>query len=498
MKIIRVSSILEEAKLSLGELSKTSPFGGLRGDDLIRKIRNGDPIKVNNNDKIIDPVIIDNISDKDGSYDPNIAKFYFKNDRYYRNIISMDGSSFKLNDIDKTSDFGGGPGSSLGTTAARDIESIQCLYLSYRQSIGINIKSGSYKDIFNHLECFNNIEISPNIKLNRELVEKYVDEWETTFFKTANALYNIRSQMTMDKRIDNILDNNIHYTFFQIGCGYGLIKAISNKYNSFKLGIPISKWTPSDIWAASSDEINSMIDTIDSCSSIIELNNVIDNLFNNKKLVGISLKKLSYDYDKHVNLVINKETPYPSYEFNKVVISDDPFSTTNISIIANRKSKVYGDVTERINVRSSGGQSIQDINCEVLGQNARHGSIGLLQINKILKNNNTIQVPTVAELKDRSYEELVKDIVRMNNTIKSHDDNISKYSKKPNSIQKNRIISKYQALYLGIILHDNNDLILSNTYPYYSVSDKILQGIFYYAMAIENREFRSPKYVRVI
>ena len=52
---------------------------------------------------------------------------------------------------------------------------------------------------------------------------------------------------------------------------------------------------------------------------------------------------------------------------------------------------------------------------------------------------------------------------------------------------RSRLISKYQALKLAQLLYHHHD-----------VADQIIQGIFYYAMAIKNDKFVCPKYVRII
>ena len=63
-------------------------------------------------------------------------------------------------------------------------------------------------------------------------------------------------------------------------------------------------------------------------------------------------------------------------------------------------------------------------------------------------------------------------------------------------INRARLISKYQSLYLAWILMENKEIPSSKEGK--TVSDLIIQEMFLYALSIMFNSRRTPKYVRVI
>ena len=540
MRILRFN----EAKIDIKDLEADAPGGkGTRGDVLVDKLKkqavnSTDPssiIKFNTfaTKTVTDPVdnadeILDNITDgEDKTFDIEKAKNYFakimKSPRYYPRF-KVKQNIFKLNDIEKTTDFGSSGGSSLGTDATITVESIQCLYLALRQKLGRTIKVDDLDLFFDNAgeiepELAKYIRVSKH--LDREKVETFHNVWYQTLISTANSLYENRPLYTEkssrvlknveekeNKFYYQILDSNKKYIFYQINFKTELIQYLRNKYNSFENcnNIAIEKWNPSDIWAVEASAVNSTNAQILNCTDIYKLNKLVDRKFKNRSLVGISLKKVQ-DLTTPT-LLINKVTPRPTYQFLKVRTSKDPFSSLGIKILLRQNSSLASECRDiMIDLRTFGGSRIQDISGEILGTSARHGKISLYWINYILakfENEMDINVEPVeifSQLTKVSDEFLYREIVDLNNYVTEEGDKTTVGEIEEDLPKRVRLISKYQALKVGAILYDI-DFIDREFQNYYGgeekFSDRLCQEMMYYALAIKNDVFESPMYVRVI
>lgn len=506
MKIIRFN----ESNLDLKELDKTSKSGSTRGDVLVSKIIDNDDLTFNKGGKskkvtsvVNGDEIIPEITDDRGKYDSNKAKEFFKSgNRYTKVIRDEDDEMYQLNDIEKTPEFGSSGGASLGTTDTRNVECIQCLYLALRQTKGE--ESIDEDDIDSLFDDDGNIssEILSSVKVpievNRDIISAYSKTWLKSLINTANAIFEVRP--IFSKEIspikDNILSRSRSYIFYQIGYKDGLTKAITNKYRSFPetTGIPISKWTPSDVWAVHKTQHMIVISRINECKSLEELNRLIDTLFDSKILRGISLKKLkTIQKTSDVTLILNKVTPVPNYKFDSVITSTNPLGSLGVKILANREvnldleSPHFINGIEVMDVRSfSGPDNPSDVSGEVMGDSARHGKVGLLRINKIIGqiNSNIDLIPTRKELNYFTDTELTNEITKLNVKITQLGKAIGT---KDSVVGRARLVSKYQSLKLSELLYSNPD-----------DADEIIESIFYYAMSIKNDQFICPKYVRII
>lgn len=523
MEIKKLSSILEEVNLSLSELSKKNKDGKIRGQVFVDKVKGQEEFVFNKPDepkikKKIKSIIDDNGGEKlnqeietilttNGEYDPKKAEVIFKKRNYIDVIKSEDDVVYKLTDIEKTADFGSSGGASLGTKNTRIVESIQCIYLSFRQLTKNNLRendnpisllgSEEGKDILSRVSIPEEVDF--------EDFNLFTNNWNNTFYRTANALYSIRTQLVLSKDRNSILDQNKVYNFHQIASKSNLIETIIQVYKECEKEIPISKWTPSDIWACNSEREEEIITLLKDIKYMDDLNNFINELFDIKDLIGISLKKVSSS-DEKLNLVINKETPKPIYILESISITENATKTINTSINAQRFSSVFGDGIEKLELRSfSGADTIQDISAEVIGKDARQGRIGLKAINSILLKYGVEEIPFYNDLLfNKGVDKLIDEVSELNYSIlKKMNVETKKEINYNTTISIPRIVSKYQGLLLAKKLLDNSEktfdftIIEDKRYPI-TKGDKILQEIFYYALSIENSKFESPKYVRVI
>ena len=523
MEVKKISDILEELNLNLTQLSKKNKDGKVRGQVFIDKIKDGEEFVFNKEGQVKSKKKIKSIIDQDGveksgkeiedilstngDYDELKSSKVFKRGNYVSIIKSDDDQIYKLIDIEKTADFGSSGGASLGTKNTRIVESIQCIYLSLRQFKNTNLRES--EDIMSVINSDNSDSILDFVSLSKDLnfgdFEEFLISWNNTFYRTANALYSVRSQLVETKERVSILDPNKKYIFNQIASKSNLIESIIEVYKKCEKEIPISKWTPSDIWAVNSEKESEIIQSFSEVENMEELNNLINSLFNSKDLIGISLKKINTS-DEQLNLIINNETPKPLYVLENISITENPTKTINTTINAQRFSNVFGDGVEKLDIRSFSGPEVkQDISGEVIGKDARQGRIGLKHINSILNKYGVEEIPFFNEiLFNKTADQLIDELNELNlQILNKYNIEIKRDINYNTDISIPRLLSKYQGLLLSKRLIDNSEktfdfiIIGEDRWPI-TKADKILHEILYYALSIQNSKFISPKYVRVI
>ena len=130
-----------------------------------------------------------------------------------------------------------------------------------------------------------------------------------------------------------------------------------------------------------------------------------------------------------------------------------------------------------------------DISGEIVGKNARHGKIGLTKINDMIRKNcgHEFLIPVKAQLDLLGDDEIESEINTMNESLIEYGASYGKTGPLK-AVTRARLVSKYQSLKIGELLYILDKDIL----------DKLIKDIYYYALCIENDQFESPKYVRII
>lgn len=520
-----------EVNINFADLQKQATNGLLRGDVLVSKLKKqidnpedevGKIIFNSDNKRIDSPVtnadeIINNITDGDEkSFDVEKAKNFLTKGRNYIKRFSVDDEQFKLNDIEKTKDFGSSSGSSLGTEQTIVVESIQCLICALRQKMRQNITINDIFSLFDrngniHSNLISQIEIP--ISLNSDIINQYVGSWGDTFVKTANSLFEEKSvyvpKLSSDKK-DRLLSGRIRYKFCQINSKSRIVESIRANYKRFVVtkGIPIEKWNPSDLWIISFEDEENIINSLRNCDTLVDFNSKIDEFFLEKKLIGVSLKKLKENKD--VNLLINKVTPRPTYKFLKVRTSSKPLSSLGVHVLLEQRSSLESECRQiLINFRTFNGKEvIGDISGEITGTSARYGKISLKRINQILssiKESFGVEelgiIQNYKELSTKTNKQLYIDILKMNDLVGRFGDKITsiesgeRVEPAENEYENRvRLVSKYQALNFAKILYQSSEIEVDDK----NLSDLICQRIMYYALAIQNDVFESPIYIRIV
>lgn len=518
MKILR----FDESNLNLQELGKPSKEPGkLRGDTLISKIRdeeeltfippNSTPVRmtVQNADEIID-----RISDEDGNYDSDKSKAFFMRGARYQSVIKgSDDLDYRLNDIEKTSDFGSSAGRGLGTHETRNVECLQCLFFALRQELGRTITEADIRDLYERDGKISS-RFTEHIRIPVDIdtaMSQYAEDptWTNTFITVANAMWESTPIYTRDKTVfERSLDKKKKYIFFQIGYNGGITQTIVNKYRTLdRAGIPIAKWTPADVWAVNIERESEIITNISSARNFRVLNRIVNSEFSTNDLRGISLKKVSDVKD--ITIIINKITPTPTYKFNNCHLSQNPFSSKGCKISAKRNSNITtsniegikSEAIETIDIRSFSGPAVlSDISGEVLGETARHGKVGLLRINRIIENINSRYGTDVEKIpaKDDIRQEarfLQREIQQLQSWLEEYGSDISSRQGQDRTGTIPSLVSKYQSMMLCFRLQEWSEYQIDDET---TVSDRIIEDMFHYAMAIRNEEFVCPKYIRMI
>jgi len=510
-----------EKNLNLGELDRKSKTGETKGQKLVDRLKGdqnftidikNEPIKqvnFDNNDDVVDAITIG-----DDKYDSQKAKNFFTKISKYMPVLSgEDENLYKLNDIKKDDYFGSSAGSSLGIEQTRIVESIQCLFLALKQvyplkelsPIDINFLYDGKGNIDSKVMKYVRIPIQVDEYFIKSFFENDKKNWISTFVNTANSLYVDDLQLVNKQR--TVFKSQRKYNFHQIGCESELIKSINLAYDLSGIdGIPISKWTPSDVWAVDATLEKKIISEIRNCSNIKELNNVINARFLKSQLVGVSLKKIGGS--ETISLVINQLTPTPNYYFDKIITSKDPFGSMGVKLVVRFESEIIKSGKATMYLRSfQGADKISNISGEVEGSFSRYGKIGLEWINYILSDRGVLNddlIPTkikILKYSEKYTDEFIRaEIIRMNALFKE-----TSISTKKIIDDVGSTVSKYQALRFGELIQqlseaefidesEDDEIETARV----TIADKVVEDMFYYALAIKNFQFDCPMYVRII
>lgn len=502
MIIKNYKEFLFEKQLTIPELNKdiqrwNSFLNKLKKNDIF-ELEDGSEVKILNSKEIID-----NITDKDGNIDIEKINNYFKSNRRYLPVIKTDKGDMKLTDFKKTIEFGGGSGSSLGTEKARIYETIQSLYFSliqkekrYLQIKDIHNLFIDYADNFDMV----NDELQHHIRSNKVVnVDDvtYFDGWTYTYIKTSNEFY-------------NELDKNKTYIFYHSFFDGGVSNSIKDAFNrciksvnkEVGLRINISKWNPSDIWAVNSKLETEIINNISECENITDLNTVMDSYFDNKDLLGISLKKLPVDSD--INLIINKNIG-TKFEYDYTSTSKEELGSMSIMIHAKSYSDIQIRRKEKLEVRTFNSRTGQDISFEVVGETSKYGKTNINYVNYILNKFNIGNIPHYNNIK-LNDDELIEEINILYNTIPNLEKTETRSKNYNIEDNRNKLVSKYQSLIFAKILEENKkrpaktgllNKIIFKLNKKLSISDYIMKQIFSYAYSMGGELFENTKFYRI-
>lgn len=174
----------------------------------------------------------------------------------------------------KTPEFGGGGGAAGGSYQTKYFEAGQCVVNALGQKGNTSITEENRKNL-KDLNC----SLGKGLTIDKVwnfLVKVEDSEWIATLEQTA--------------RILNEKSNNSGWWHWQDG----FVKSVSDAYSKFADKLPgtLDRWNPADIWftATNTDDISSLLD-LSSIESCIDFTEQMDKLYEEGKVVGVSLKK---------------------------------------------------------------------------------------------------------------------------------------------------------------------------------------------------------------
>ena len=271
----------------------------------------------------------------------------------------------------------GSKGSGGGAAATAIQESAQCVYAAMRYYCGD-------KEVYTEedLKCgMKHVDIG-GTKL--EDIMGLPKEWKEGSQKGANEIFEkVGGTGYKFVRGDSLLDDGA------IKKAFGRVKGQTNLSSE-------DKWNPSDIWMVKESEISEIKKHLDGENTIDCLNNALLQRFNDKSLIGISLKKI--EGEPKMDIKNNQPASVRKANEKAKFVKYDLTFTSSMDVYL-----YYGSGTfEKFQARNFGGSSKGDWKLELKGKSAAQGKIQGAVVIELLKNAgfrniSQFNIPTWAE-----------------------------------------------------------------------------------------------------
>ena len=347
---------------------KEAPFKGdtlkKRDNDILflDKINKGEEFELKNGSKII--------IDPEKSAE-SIQKIQNK-DFDTKNLIFTDisGNTHKLTNFEKTLEFGGQPTGAGSDTKVQ--ESAHC----YACAIAYYITQGPITEEDLIRENFEQGTQYVDGVVTIDEVEDFLNrkpEWVSSIIKSINKIYE--------------LFPNKNYTFHKAS------EAVERLYNAFMRSfekedekslqfskMKEDKWNPADIWLFSPEVVNE-----DWSGNVDVLNGQIADHYEDGKLVGISLKKISKKNDAIEKIYNDPEIETEKYSYEGYKTTPKSSGATILFTGGTATARMFGGL---------GGFAV-----EINGTVAQGGKAGGEAINTILQNNGLSPLPNASEIR---------------------------------------------------------------------------------------------------
>lgn len=288
--------------------------------------------------------------------------------------------TIKSNEIGKSKVFGGDSGGRGGGDAqTARAEIMQCVYCEHM----VNNTRASFESIQpSDLEkAYNATSV---VGATFEQVMELDASWHYSGYWTAKRL-------VKDKLINNKM--TFHRNDSTMKDIYKVKDVTVN--NSGLSKIEHDKWNPGDIWATTDKSIASKLPN----TSIQELNLKLIELFNSRKLVGISLKKVVTENQLKLEIK-NKDASRYKYKF---------ISGSSMAVFKRKGGDIWRSKSS--NVEFNGGKAairnkahFAALTFELELKTARGGGGGYGQISDSLKKRMNIRLPTNQDLKTQAND----------------------------------------------------------------------------------------------
>lgn len=295
-------------------------------------------------------------------------------------LKGADGKDYKISDLNKSKEFGGGGGSRGGSDLTATTESGQC----YIASLVFNIKKKSIAWEDMTLEDIK--EAAKYVDTGKTTLDDVLDqspaEWVRSYVMIANLLYK-DWKMKSGKPVYFHRDSKLHQKIFKFKQ-----QCLANDKASDSPQAPGSfgddKWNPGDIWMTTFGLSESKLPDMPT-DSWAKLNKMIYDLAQSKELLGVSLKKIerSPKADEYNKPGTKKKT----YTFNGFIVSPERLKQGQLPFFSSIDCYLYiGD--GRVQFRATSGSAAKPSwQGEISGSTAAGGKIGGGNVNTYLMQN---------------------------------------------------------------------------------------------------------------
>jgi hypothetical protein len=320
-----------------------------RGERFLEKIEKQEPFEITDGSS----VTIDKFS-------PGIEFLQTKQYKQLgggKKLFKTEIGDLSLSQFVKTQEFGSNNGQGAGSKNTAIQESTQCVFNSMLRSL-----EKTYLDVEDiTLENISSSYQYCNTTTPWEEIYEFsqIPNWQQSFLTSSNTLQEYLGEMEYENHRDSLFIDNI--------------------YNSAKLNVnyQLDKWNPADIWLIKDSVLNTRFS-----SSLDELNNQLEDMFDRKELIGVSLKKLGKEPKIEVK---NKKYSYKK-QYNYLGYKTT-YKSKDIKLLYDGGQICFRTFNYGTNWAG-----------EILGKTASHGKIGFGAINSILKKYN-IGLKTTKEIK---------------------------------------------------------------------------------------------------
>ena len=310
----------------------------------------------------------------------------------------------------------GSKGSGGGAAATAIQESAQCVYAAMRYYCGD-------KEIYTEedLKCgMDHVDVG-GTKL--EDIMGLPKEWKEGSLKGANEIFKkVGGSGYKFVRGDSLLDDGA------IKKAFGRVKGQTNLSSE-------DKWNPADIWMVQESAIAEIKKHLDGENTIDCLNNALLQRFNDKSLIGISLKKI----EGAAKMDVKNNQPAAVRKANETA----RFVKYDLTFLSSMDVYLYyGPGTfEKFQARNFGGSSKGDWKLELKGKSAAQGKIQGAVVIELLKNAgfsniSQFKIPTWAESAPGTGAAQKKITNEIYDLLKKH--NADKFDKSPKAEVNNK------------------------------------------------------------
>jgi hypothetical protein len=309
----------------------------------------------------------------------------------------------------------GSKGSGGGAAATAIQEAAQCVYAAMRYYCGD-------KEVYTEedLKCgMKHVDVG-GTKL--EDIMGLPKEWKEGSMKGANEIFEkVGAGKYKFVRGDRLLDDG------SIKKAFGRVKGQTNLSSE-------DKWNPADIWMVKESEVDSIRKHLDGENTIDCLNNALLQLFNEQKLMGISLKKI--EGDAKMDIKNNQSAAVRKANEKAKFVKYDLTFLSSMDVYL-----YYGPGTfEKFQARNFGGSSKGDWKLELKGKSAAQGKIQGTVLIELLKNAgfaniSQFKIPTWAE-SDPNARNAGDITTEIYNLLKDY--SATKFNKSPGAKENNK------------------------------------------------------------